>query len=212
MLNVAPLDDGLIDSQAGFDAATKRILPALHGYARRLTQNNTSSQDLVQETLVRAWAARLRFLPGSNFKAWLFRIARNTFLMGVRRSWRSTQFDPVAHGPLLVGPAGQEDGLFLEDLDRALATLPATQRDALLLVVREGLSYEEAAIAQHVPLGTVRSRVSRARHAVMCYFDDEASRRPAEHPVEVTKAQEVADVRGSSRYEAWKAAGTRTIG
>ena len=203
---------GLIDSQAGFAAATRAIMPALRGYARRLTQNDTSGDDLVQETLVRAWAARTRFLPGSNFKAWLFRIARNTFLTGVRRSWRSTPLDPIAHERLLVGPAGQEDALYLEDLDRALDALPAVQREALLLVVEEGLTYDEAAATQHVEPGTLRSRVSRARFGLMRYFDNPTTEIAASRSVQAPNLPESGDARGRSRYELWKASGARTIG
>ena len=211
MANVAPAG-GLIDSQAGFAAATRAIMPALRGYARRLTQNDTSGDDLVQETLVRAWAARTRFLPGSNFKAWLFRIARNTFLSGIRRSWRSTPLDPIAHERLLVGPAGQEDALYSEDLDKALEALPAVQREALLLVVEEGLSYDEAAVSQHVEPGTLKSRVSRARSALMRYFDNPVSEPTASPAAQPSSLPEARDVGGRSRYERWKASGARTIG
>lgn len=212
MVGTIPCGGGFIDSQAGFAAATKAILPALRGYARRLTLNATSSDDLVQETLVRAWAARTRFLPGSNFKAWLFRIARNTFLSGVRRSWRSTPLDPIAHERLLVGPAGQEDALYFKDLSKALEALPAVQREALLLVVEDGLSYEEAALSQHVEPGTLKSRVSRARSALMRYFDNQLLGSAALPPVQAFSRSEAHDGHGRSRYELWKASGGRTIG
>ena len=202
---------GSIHSQAGFAAATGMILPALRGYARRLTQNATSTDDLVQETLVRAWAARGQFLPGSNFKAWLFRIARNAFLTGARRSWRSTQLDPIVHEPLLVGPGGQEDALYSQDLDKALDSLPAVQREALLLVVDEGLSYDEAAVTQHVEPGTMKSRVSRARAALMRYFDGQIAE-PVEPALLKASSPQPARDAGRSRYERWKASGARTIG
>lgn len=201
--------DKLIDDQKGFAAAVRTIMPALRGYARRLTRHDANTDDLVQETLVRAWAARTRFQPGTNFKAWLFRIARNIFLTGTRRSWRSTPLDPVAHASLLVGSAEQEDGLYSKDLDQALATIPSLQREALQLIVETGLTYEEAAVTQHVEIGTLKSRVARARSALTRYFDTQGDEPVRGSPVETFKVPH-SDPR--RRYELWKASGTRTIG
>ena len=217
MVAIARLDGGEINrgginSQTAFAAATEAILPALRGYARRLTQNEASTDDLVQETLIRAWAARTRFLPGSNFRAWLFRIARNAFLTGVRRSWRSTPLDPVTHAPLLIGAADQEDGLYRGDFGKALATLPTVQREALLLVVEGGLTYDEAAETQHVEPGTLKSRVARARSTLMRYFDTQASGSAASPPVRSAAPIERERDGARTRYEAWKASGARTIG
>ncbi|MCC2976622.1 sigma-70 family RNA polymerase sigma factor [Sphingomonas sp. PL-96] len=209
---VVARDDMMIDSQTNFAAATQAMLPALRGYARRLTQNDTNTDDLVQETLVRAWAARSRFLPGSNFKAWLFRIARNTFFTSARRSWRDTPLDPIAHASLLVERADQEDALYSRDLRKALARLPPVQREALLLIVETGLTYGEAAVIQHVEPSTLRSRVARARAALIRHFDDEMSGPAEPSPAQVSKARASKHERGLSPYEAWKASGARTIG
>jgi len=137
---------GLIHDQNGFAAATRVIIPALRGNARRLTLNDASTNDLVQKTLARAWAARTRFQPGSKLKAWLFRIARNAFLTNARRSSRSTPLDLVAHASLLVSPADQEDAQYSWDFDTALANIPSVQREALQLIVEAGLTYEEVAV------------------------------------------------------------------
>jgi RNA polymerase sigma-70 factor (ECF subfamily) len=148
------------------------------------------------------------FQPGSNFKAWVFRIARNTFLTGIRQSWRNTPLDPVVHASFLVGPANQEDGLYSTDLRNALSTLPLVQREALRLIVDTGLTYEEAANSQHVELGTIKSRVARARTALTRYFNS--------HTREVTDQlsapPQTQHGHGQTRYELWKATGMRTIG
>lgn len=198
-----------IETRADFTIAMKPILPALWRYARRLTQNDAYSDDLVQEALVRAWTARRRFLPGSNFKAWLFRITRNAFLTDMRKSWRSTPYDPDVHERLLVDHANQETGLHLEDLEQALRQIPLRQREALLLVVQDGLTYDEAAFSQRVQPGTVKSRVARARTSIMRYFADGAI--GSEH-AEAYEDRFDPQVQRRTSYEAWKVTGLRTIG
>ncbi|VVT31474.1 ECF subfamily RNA polymerase sigma-70 factor [Sphingomonas aurantiaca] len=195
-----------ITSPECFVAAVKSVLPSLRGYTRRLAGND--SDDLVQETLIRAWRARSRFTPGTNFKAWVFRIARNCFLSNVRRSARSIQWNPDVHDRLLVSGAAQDDPLYRRDLDCALAALPAGQREALLLITEEGLSYEDAARRAGQELGTLKSRVARARAGVVAYFSDSAVRLPAVFPKSINALPETP----ATTYERWKASGSRTIG
>ena len=111
-----------ITSAAGFARAMRLVMPSLRGYARRLARDD--GEDLVQDTLMRAWNSRSGFEPGSNFRAWLFRIARNSFLSGVRRSARNVQWDPEVHDRLLVSPPAQDELLYLRDLRNALNVLP----------------------------------------------------------------------------------------
>lgn len=201
------------DSQAGFAAAVSAIQPALLGYARRLARNEADSEDLVQDTLTRAWGARRQFEPGSNFKAWLFRIARNCFLSGLRRSARFAPWNPDVHDRMLVSAPAQDEALYLQDLEHALATLPVQQREALMLVTRENLSYEDASRLLDVKVGTLKSRVARARPAVMHYLSDiqpAAARRAS--PIDQSSRMECADQSSRARYKEWKARGSNMIG
>lgn len=115
-MNTYPLASGgnATISPECFVTAVRSVMPSLRGYTRRLAQ--ADSDDLVQETLVRAWFARSRFIPGTNFKAWVFRIARNCFLSNVRRARRSVQWNPDVHDRLLVSQATQDDALNMRDL------------------------------------------------------------------------------------------------
>lgn len=207
-MNTYPLASGsnATISPECFVTAVRSVMPSLRGYTRRLAQ--ADSDDLVQETLVRAWFARSRFIPGTNFKAWVFRIARNCFLSNVRRARRSVQWNPDVHDRLLVSQATQDDALNMRDLDRALATLPSGQREALLLVTQDGLTYEDAAQRAGQELGTLKSRVARARVNVAAFFSENRERSTA-------PPQEVPDKSARSDdhvYRRWKASASRTIG
>ena len=139
------------------------LLPHLRAFARGLCGRADLADDLVQETIMRAWAARSGFAPGTNLKAWTFTIMRNHFLNELRRSRRQTQLDEGVAETLLVEEAQQEDGLHMSDLQRALDQLPAERREALLLIGASGFSYEEAAQVCGVAIGTMKSRVARGR-------------------------------------------------
>jgi RNA polymerase sigma-70 factor (ECF subfamily) len=139
-------------------------IPALRRYARALTADAWVADDLVQDTLERACSKWRLWLAGSDLRAWLFSIMHNLFLNHLRTSTRQRQhdhvdIDEVAHG--LAAPQGA-DGQAI-DLQRCLMRLPADQRTVLLLVSMEDLSYEEVAKITGVPIGTVMSRLSRAR-------------------------------------------------
>jgi RNA polymerase sigma-70 factor (ECF subfamily) len=139
------------------------VLPELRGFARFLIQDRTAADDLVQDTLVRALGALGQFAEGTNMKAWLFTILRNTFYEQIRR--RRTErralerATPVEH----AASAHQEAEAELGDLQRLLWTLPVVLREALVLVGAQGMAYEEAAMICNVPVGTIKARVSRAR-------------------------------------------------
>lgn len=150
-------------SDADFERQLRELLPHLRAFARSLSGNADRADDLVQDAMFNAWRARGRFRPGTNFKAWMFVIIRNLFLSGVRRARFTGEWDAaVAERALASGPA-QEQHLSLDDVRRALVQLAPSRRDALILVGAGGFSYEEAAELCGCPVGTIKSRVARAR-------------------------------------------------
>ncbi len=153
-----------------FDCATRASLPALTRYARRLTNGADGAEDLVQEALSRAWKARERFETGSNFKAWTFTILRNLFLSHVRRERRKVDWNDLAMHSLPVSPPDQETALLREEFGQALAALSEPNRQALLAVVDDQLAYEAAAEQCGVSLAVLKSRVHRARTAMLAYL------------------------------------------
>ena len=147
------------------------LIPSLRAFARGLCGNRDLADDLAQEAMARAWAARDSFTPGTNFRAWMFMIVRNQFYTTIRKNSRMTSWDPEAAERLLVTPATQHVGIDLADVERALAKLPAEQREMLLLVAAGGMSYEEAAEVAGCALGTVKSRIARGRAALAKMID-----------------------------------------
>jgi RNA polymerase sigma-70 factor, ECF subfamily len=148
-------------------------IPNLRRYARALVRDVVAADDLVQETLTRAIAKLHLWREGSSLRAWLFTILHNQYVNDVRRSIRSgttVGFDDVTDLPLRL-PATQEKCLELRDLDRALGRLPAEQRAVILLIGLEGMPYGEVATALGIPVGTVRSRLSRGRDALRRLMD-----------------------------------------
>ena len=142
-------------------------IPRLRRYARALTRNTTRADDLVQICLTRALAKSHLWQPGTNLRAWLFTILHNVHVNEVRRALREGVAVPVEDAaPLMTAPASQDASLQLRDLDRAMARLAEEQRQVLLLVGLEGMQYEEAAMVLQIPVGTVRSRLSRGRAAL----------------------------------------------
>ncbi|QMW24496.1 sigma-70 family RNA polymerase sigma factor [Sandaracinobacteroides saxicola] len=154
-----------------FRALMLKNVPALRAFARLLCGNRDTADDVVQDTLMRAWAARASFRLDSNFRAWSFRILRNHYFSLCRKSGRMTSWDPDAAERLLISPAGQETALHMRDFERGLATLSPEQREALLLVNASGMPYEEVAEVTGCAVGTVKSRVARARAALTRYLD-----------------------------------------
>ena len=141
-------------------------LPALRAFSRSLCGRRGVADDMVQNALVNAWRARERFEPGSNMKAWLFTIVRNEFYSHARRAWRETHYDAAQSEAVPSAPNEQQWSMELGDMARALRKLPATQREALVMVAAGGVSYEDAAKISGVAIGTVKSRVARARAAL----------------------------------------------
>ena len=139
------------------------FLPHLRNFALSLTHDPVWSDDLVQGTVLRAWANLDRFQHGSNLEAWLFTILRNSFYSEHRqRRWEIEDPEGGYARTLMVQPE-QESRLMLQDLQRALMRLPPDQREALLLVAEQGKTYEDAAALCGVAVGTIKSRMHRAR-------------------------------------------------
>ncbi len=138
-------------------------IPNLRAFAISLTGDHHRANDLVQETLLKAWANRDSFEVGTNLKAWLFTILRNTYFSEIRKRRREIQDVDGKAASQLVSPPEQHGHLDLADFRKALTSLSPDQREALLLVGAEGFSYEEAADIAGCAVGTVKSRVNRAR-------------------------------------------------
>jgi len=139
------------------------LLPDLRAFARSLARDATRADDLVQDTIVKAWSNFDKFQPGTDLRAWLFTILRNHYYSELRKIKREVE-DPngVIAGAVPVA-ARQLDHVALADFNAALATLGDEQREALVLVGASGFSYEEAAAICGCAIGTVKSRVNRAR-------------------------------------------------
>lgn len=148
-------------------------VPRLRRYARALTGARDGADDLVQDTLERAWLKRALWQPGTHLRAWLFAVMHNVYV-NERRRWRPVEpLDTTDDGPLGAGEPGHpaDSRLALRDIERALAQLSDDQRAVILLVGLEQLSYAEAARALAVPLGTVMSRLSRGRERLRELLD-----------------------------------------
>ncbi|MCC7427872.1 MAG: sigma-70 family RNA polymerase sigma factor [Alphaproteobacteria bacterium] len=158
-------------------------IPRLRRFARVLARDPDRADDLVQEALTRAISRIETFQPGTSMRAWLFTIVHNTHISAARRHARSpisevTDLDLV---PAPVAPR-QESGLAMRDLASAFAALPENQQQVMMLVAVEGMDYADAARVLEVPVGTVRSRLSRARDALRAALGEDPRARPAEAP------------------------------
>lgn len=147
------------------------LIPFLRAFARTLSGHRDEADDLCQETLAKAWQSRSGYEMGTNLKAWLFMILRNQFYSNKRRSWRQQPWHDSdaenAHAHLDV----QGARLDLTDLSRALRLLSDEQREALILVGAGGFSYEEASAICGCALGTIKSRIARARTMLQSTLD-----------------------------------------
>jgi RNA polymerase sigma-70 factor (ECF subfamily) len=167
------------DADHAFRAELLAVIPSLRAFARGLSGNRDLADDLAQEALAKAWGARASYTPGTNIRAWIFRILRNHFYTTAAVARRFTSFDPEAMERLLTTPASQDGGLMLADMQRGLLTLPAEQREVLLLL-ESGLQWGDIADIAGVPLGTVKSRITRGRMALKRYMDGATMTDPAE--------------------------------
>ncbi|MEI6487037.1 MAG: sigma-70 family RNA polymerase sigma factor [Sphingomonadales bacterium] len=156
---------------AEFKRALAAEIPRLRAYGRSLSGNPDLADDLVQETMLKAWMARDRFVAGSSMRAWTHVILRNAYFSIVRRARFKGDWDELAADLLLAVPASQEGHIALHDLQRALRQLPAEQREALILIGASGMSCEEVAAISGCAVGTVKSRVARARAALRGLLD-----------------------------------------
>lgn len=165
------------------------MLPHLRAFGRSLTGNADLADDLVQETMLKAWKARAQYVPGpSSMKSWAFVILRNCFLSQMRRKKFTADYDEQAAERLLVAPDDQNDSLNLADVQRALLLLPVDQREALVLIGAGQLSYEEGAAICGCAVGTMKSRVSRGRAALQAILDGGAMPRRSGDPLPSSEA------------------------
>jgi RNA polymerase sigma factor (sigma-70 family) len=148
------------------------LIPRLRRYARALVGERSGADDLVQDTLERAWTKLHLYRRGTDLRAWLFTVMHNVHVNRVRAEHVS---DPLGDEmPELAQRGTQPDALIVRDLDRAVARLPADQRAVLLLVTLEDMSYEEVARTLGIPIGTVMSRLSRAREKLRAMMSGQA--------------------------------------
>ncbi|QDH17897.1 sigma-70 family RNA polymerase sigma factor [Swingsia samuiensis] len=145
------------------------ILPKLRVQALSLTRNRAAAEDLVQDAVCNALSAQASFIPGTNFSAWMHRILRNRFISDLRKRRETTDIDDVPAANF-SSSATHEDNLALKDLSLALSRLPADQREALVMVVMQGMSYEALAEATDCAVGTAKSRVFRARRQLEAWM------------------------------------------
>jgi len=159
-------------SDPEFKTQLAQVIPHLRAFGRSLSGNRDLADDLVQETLLKAWAARKRFQAGTNMRAWTFIILRNLFLSQMRRARFKGEWDDLVADRVLAAPASQDKHVELADMQRALMHLPQPQREALILVGAGGFAYEEAAEICNVAVGTIKSRVARGRVALEALLTD----------------------------------------
>lgn len=169
-------------------AAVVEHLPHLRAFARSLASSKDQADDLVGEAVARALAAAHQFRPGTNFKAWIFTILRNAYYTEGRKRWnRVVALDDNIYNQPSIGPT-QEDSLAFCDFRRAFIQLSPRQREVLMLVGNGDLSYEEVAEHCQCPVGTVKSRVSRARLDLKRLLDEESMAQPRRNVPPVAEA------------------------
>ena len=163
---------GIIDP-VDWREAIVGFLPSLRAFAFSLSRNSADADDLVQETLTKAWAHRARFEPGSNLRAWLFTILRNSWYTGAAKRRREVPDEEGRYAAGLTAEPSQEWTAELTSLQAALNALPPEHREAIVMVGAAGLSYQEAAEISGCAVSTIKSRVNRARHRLALLLDME---------------------------------------
>ncbi|HEY2886871.1 MAG TPA: sigma-70 family RNA polymerase sigma factor [Rhizomicrobium sp.] len=174
-----------------FKAELLELVPYLRAFARSLSGRHEGADDLAQEALVKAWQSRDSFVPGTNLKAWLFTILRNQFYSERRRAWRQVPWDAENADAIPGNSDDQGWAAELSDIARALQALPAEQREALILVGAGGFAYEEAAQISNCAVGTVKSRVARARRALIAILDGNQALPPSDRPAQGEAARDI---------------------
>jgi RNA polymerase sigma-70 factor (ECF subfamily) len=180
------MDMDSIESDHNVTDEMVSLVPQLHTFARSLCRDGVRADDLVQEALLRAFNNIQRFKPGTNLKAWLFTIVRNEHYSQLRRRKFEAHDIPGDALPEPSVPPDHDGELELRDLNRALACLSPGQRAALILVSASGFSYDEAASICGCAVGTIKSRVARARSSLLAMLDGRI-------PVENSERDELVD-------------------
>ena len=174
-------------SDPEFKTQLAQVIPHLRAFGRSLSGSRDLADDLVQETLLKAWGARLRFQAGTNMRAWTFIILRNLYLSQMRRARFKGEWDDLVADRILAAPASQDRHVELGDMQRALLHLPQPQREALILVGAGGFAYEEAAEICQVAVGTIKSRVARGRVALEQILSNGSLPSRREHDTDTSK-------------------------
>ena len=167
---MAEVEDAI---ERDFKRAMLGCLGSLRAFAVSLTGRHDRADDLVQDTIMKAWAKQESYQPGTNMRAWLVTILRNEFYSQIRKSGREVQDTDGAYTSRLSVPPEQHGSVDLADFKTALAKLPEDQREAILLIGASGFAYEEAAEICGCALGTIKSRVNRARGRLLKLMDAE---------------------------------------
>ncbi len=170
-----PVNQGGPLAQVGDASSWRRdivvLIPSLRAFAWSLSHNSADADDLVQETLIKAWTHREKFEVGTNLRAWLFTILRNTFYTAIVRRRREVPDEDGKYAATLSAAPTQDWSMAVHSMQAALSRLPHEHREALILVGAAGLSYEEAAEICGCALGTIKSRVNRARARLLQIMD-----------------------------------------
>ncbi len=177
--------------QRAFRQQLLAAIPKLRAFALSLASHSDYADDLVQETLMKAWNHQQSFQEGTNIKAWLFTILRNEYFSQLRKRRREVEDADGDYAGSVMTPGSQESQLDMADLRIALQQLPEDQREAVVLVGASGFSYQEVADICRVPVGTVKSRVNRARNKLAVLLGnppdsvrsraDDSTEEPSEH-------------------------------
>jgi RNA polymerase sigma-70 factor, ECF subfamily len=167
------MEPSIMNMEPSTRAEMLKAIPKLKAFAVSLCRNADRADDLVQETLLRAWASSTNFQPGTSMIPWLATILRNQFYSEYRKYRREVADVDGIHAAMLESPADQFAHIECEELHEALEKLPDDMRQAIVMVGALGLSYEEAARTQNCPIGTIKSRVHRARTCLAAMLDAE---------------------------------------
>ena len=151
------------------------LIPEMRAFARGLCRDAVLADDLVQDACLRAWSASDSFDASQDMRPWIFRILRNEYYIMLRRAWRNVNVEPEFAETALVQQGSQEVQQDFGRMEQIIYSLPDNQRDALLLVLAAGMTYDEAGDVCGCSGGTIKSRVSRAREAVVARFESRES-------------------------------------